>query len=169
MNRISSNARNPPFQSILLPVPEVDALVDDFRVEGDWSRGLGVPAHLTLAGPWPLSQELPRKSLSALAVAARGTRYRLDFIDMLGDAICLFPCDDRPLQKWRTRVLSAVGKPDEVSPGWHLHLTICRDKSGDQLNAVREAVDHALPLHCEVRELCIAQLVEPGRAVMESL
>jgi hypothetical protein len=88
---------------------------------------------------------------------------------MLGDAVCLFPHDDRPLLKWRTQMLSAVGKPDAVSAAWRLHLTICRDETGDRLTAVRKAVDHALPLNCEVRDLCIAQVVEPGRAVMESL
>jgi hypothetical protein len=93
----------------------------------------------------------------------------LDFVDMLGDAVCLFPHDDRPLLKWRAQMLSAIGKPDAVSPAWRLHLTICRDESGDQLTAVRKAVDHALPLKCEVRDLYIAQLVGPGRAIMESL
>ncbi len=164
-----SDASDLSFQSILVPVREVDALVDGFRIEGDWSRKLGIPAHLTLAGPWPLSRELPRETLSALAVAARGTRYRLDFIDMMGDAICLFLRDERPLGKWRARVLNAVGESESVSPAWRLHLTICRDESGDQLNAVRAAVDHALPLDCEVQELCIARLVEPGRAVVERL
>jgi hypothetical protein len=93
----------------------------------------------------------------------------LDFIDMLGDAVCLLPDDDRPLLNWRTRVLSAVGKPDAVSPAWRLHLTICRDEPGDRLVAVRNVVDHALPLDCEVRDLCIARMIEPGRAVTESL
>lgn len=157
------------FQSILLPVPEVDGLVDDFRLEGDWSRRLGVPAHLTLAGPWPLSQPLPSKRLSGLAIAARGTRYRLDVVDMLGDAVCLLPSDDRPLWRWRSRLLSVVGAPDAVSSAWRLHLTICRDDSGDRIKAARAAVDHVLPLECEIRELLIVRLVEPGRAVMESL
>ncbi len=165
----ASDDPTPPFQSILLPVREVDALVDGFRIEGDWSRELGIPAHITLAGPWPLSHELPRGRLSALAAAARGTRYRLDFIDMLGDAVCLFPSDDRPLQEWRSRLLDAIGAPDAVNPAWRLHLTICRDDSGDRVEAARAAVDHALPLGCEVREVCIARLVEPGRATVESL
>jgi hypothetical protein len=156
------------FQSILLPVREADALVENFRVEGDWSRRLGIPAHLTLAGPWPLSHELPREHLAELAAEARGTRYRLDFVDLLGNAICLLPEDDLPLLSWRTRVLSAVGKPDGVDSAWRLHLTICRD-GRDRLMAVRDAVDHVLPLDCEVRDLCIARLIEPGRAVLERI
>jgi hypothetical protein len=92
------------FQSILLPVREADAIIDGFRVEGDWSRQLGISAHLTLAGPWPLSHELPREGLAGLAAEARGTRYRLDRVNTLGDAICLLPQDDRPLLSWRARI-----------------------------------------------------------------
>jgi hypothetical protein len=164
-----SDPLNPSFQSILVPVREADAIVDGFRAEGDWSRQLGIPAHLTLAGPWPLSDELPRESLEELAAEARGTRYRLDFVDMLGDAICLLPEDDRPLLSWRTRVLSAVGKSDAVNSAWRLHLTICRDEAGNRLKPVRQAVEPALPLDCEVQDLYIARLIEPGRAVTERL
>lgn len=71
---------NSSFQSILLPVREADAIVDDFRAEGDWSWQFGIPAHLTFAGPWPLSHELPRERLAELAAEARRTRYRLDRI-----------------------------------------------------------------------------------------
>jgi hypothetical protein len=63
---------NSSFQSILLPVREADAIVDGFRVEGDWPRQHGIPAHLTLAGPWPLSHELPRERLAQLAAEAWG-------------------------------------------------------------------------------------------------
>jgi hypothetical protein len=164
-----SDPRNSSFQSILLPVREADEIIDGFRAEGDWSRHLGIPAHLTLAGPWPLSHELPRERLAELAAEARGTRYRLDRVDTLGDAICLLPQDDRPLLNWRTQMLSVVGKPDAVSPAWRLHLTICRDESGGQLTAVRNAVDRVLPLDCEVGDLCIARLIEPGRAATERL
>jgi hypothetical protein len=164
-----SNPLNSSFQSILLPVREADVVVDGFRAEGDWSRQLGIPAHLTLAGPWPLSHELPRERLAELAADARGTRYRLDHVETLGDAVRLLPQDDRPLLGWRARVLSVVGKPDAVSPAWRFHLTICRDESGHRLRAVRNAIDHALPLDCEVRDLCIARLIEPGRAITERL
>jgi hypothetical protein len=165
----ASGAHRSSFQSILLPVREADAIVDEFRVEGDWSRRLGIPAHLTLAGPWPLSQQLPRQSLAGLAAQARGSKYRLDLVDLLGGAICLLPRDDRPLLSLRARLLSTVGKPDAVSPAWRLHLTISRTEPVDRLAAVRRAIDHALPLDCEVRDLYIARMIEPGRVVTERL
>lgn len=163
------DALNASFQSILLPVREADAIVDGFRVEGDWFRQLGIPGAPHASGPWPLTHELPRERLAGLAAEARGTRYRLNRVETLGDAICLLLHDDGPLLNWRTRVLSAVGKPDAVSPAWRLHLTICRDQSRNRLIAVRDAVEHALPLDCEVRDLCIATMIEPGRVVTERL
>ena len=39
------------FQNILLPVREADVIVDGFRVEGGWSRQLGMRAHLRLPAP----------------------------------------------------------------------------------------------------------------------
>lgn len=157
------------FQSILLPVPEVDPLIDGFRGDGDWSRRLGVPAHITLAGPWPLSRSLPRVRLAELADAARGTQYRLESIGVLGDAICMFPADERPLMRWRERLLAAVGGGDAVDPSWRLHLTICRDRSRGSLEAVREAVDHAMPVSCVVRDLRLSRLLEPGLVSIEEL
>jgi hypothetical protein len=88
-------------QSVILPVSEVELVVDGFRQAGDWSRRLGVPAHVTLAGPWPLEFELPVPALAAIAVAMRGTVFRLSRVDLLGDAICLLADDDAPLLKLR--------------------------------------------------------------------
>ena len=84
-------------QSVILPVSEVERLVDDFRQAGDWSRRLGVPAHVTLAGPWPLELELPVPALAAIVDAMRGTVFRLSRVDLLGDAVCLLADDDAPL------------------------------------------------------------------------
>jgi hypothetical protein len=157
------------FQSIWLPVREVDALVDEFRVDGDWSRQLGVPAHITLAGPWPISRTLPDAKLAELATAARGTRYRLNSVEVLGDAICMLPDDGRPLTQWRERLVAAVDGVDAADPSWRPHLTICRSASRDSLKAIRKAVNHALPVNCVVRDLRLSRLVEPGLVSVESL
>jgi hypothetical protein len=146
----------------------VDELIDEFRIDGDWSRRLGVPAHITLAGPWPISRSLPHETLAGLAAAARGTRYRLDSVGVLGDAICMFPGDERPLMQLRERLITAVGGVDAVDPSWRLHLTICRNQSRDSLKAVQKAVDSALPVSCVVRDLCVSRLVE-GRSAQLKL
>jgi hypothetical protein len=156
-------------QSIWAPVPEADALVDRFRVAGDWSRQLGIPAHVTLAGPWPLSLTLPREVLGEVAADARGTRYRLGTVDTLGDAVCLLPADDRPLLRLRERIVAAAGRPDAIDPAWRPHLTICRTRSSATPAAVRDAVGGALPLDCKVGDLCISRLDERGIVAVETL
>ncbi len=159
----------PAFQSIFVPVPEVEALIDPFRADGDWSRGLGVPAHVTVAGPWPLSRSLPRERPAELAAAARGTRFRLGSVGLLGEAVCLFLADERPLMEWRERLIAIVGEPDGVDPAWRLHLTVCRNSSPDSLKSVCEAVGQALPIECKVSDLCLVRLTESGHVLTESL
>jgi 2'-5' RNA ligase len=156
-------------QSVLLAVPEAEPLVDEFRAKGDWSRKLGVPAHITVAGPWPLSVDLQRQDLSALALAARGTRFRLDRIAMVGTAVSLIPDDDRALEELRSQVLSAVGKRDSLDGDWRPHLTIGRDGLHQKLDAVRAELDNVLPVDVEVSSLFVARLVEPGNIALEEL
>lgn len=154
-----------PSQSIWIRAPGVDPLIDGFRRDGDWSRGLGIPAHVTLAGPLPLSLALPRERLAELATAARGTRYRLDVVGRLGTAICLLPEDPMPLLHWRERLLGEIGAADTA---WRPHLTISRDASPDAFDSIREAVDPALPINCEIGDLCVSRLVGPDRVLVET-
>lgn len=156
-------------QSVLLLVVEAERFVDSLRRDGDWSRRLGVPAHITLGGPWPLSLELPAAALSTVAAAARGTRYRLDHVGAVGDAVSLLPADEAPLLALRAEVLRAVGRPDAVDERWRLHLTVCRDASGDAVERVREAIGAALPISCAVDRLCLARLVAPDRVELTTL
>jgi GrpB-like predicted nucleotidyltransferase (UPF0157 family) len=146
------------FQSILLPVPEVNALVAPFRRAGDWSSAHGVPAHMTIAGPWPLSVPLPLERLAELAGRLDGTRFALGEAGRLGDAICLFPDDDRPLLRWRTRILETVGIEDAADEKWRLHLTVCRGPHADTFGAVEEAMAAALPIRCRAQGLLLAEM-----------
>jgi hypothetical protein len=157
------------FQSILIPVSEAEPLVQRFRRAGDWSSAHGVPAHMTIAGPWPLSLPLPLEALGNLRVAIAGAQYTLGFVGTLGDAICLFPENDGALLRWRAKILETVGTADELDEKWRIHLTVCRvgrERSG---SAVLEAMGNALPLHCEVRGLLLAQMHGDSRVTIETL
>jgi len=143
---------------VLLPVAEAEALVEPFRRVGDWSSAHGIPAHMTIAGPWPLSVSLPIKTLAHLASAIRGTRYTLSTVRTLGDAICLFPADDVVALRWRADILDAVGAPDEVDEQWRIHLTVCRGASRATRREVEQVIGRALPLSCEVRGLLVARM-----------
>lgn len=145
-------------QSVLLPVPAADPLVDRFRLQGDWSRVLGVPAHVTLAGPFPLSLKLPIERLAALARDAAGTRFRLSEIGRVGDATCLLVADQEPLAALRGEMLDAIGRARQVDASWTFHLTVSRGASATQEAALREALRPSLPLECEVEEIVVAAL-----------
>lgn len=148
----------PLFQSILMPVAEAETLVKPFRQVGDWSSAHGIPAHMTIAGPWPLSVPLPLPALSQLSIAIRGTRYTLASVGTLGDAICLFPEDDSALMHWRASVLDAVSIVDELDESWRIHLTVCRGSNGRSADTIETAMGKALPLNCEARGLLLAQM-----------
>jgi hypothetical protein len=158
------------FRSILLPVPEAEALVDPLRRAGDPWRERGVPAHMTIAGPWPLEVELPRRELAEPARELRGTRFELATAGMLGDALCLFPADDAALLAWRELALRAVGVPDRLDDSWRLHLTVRRYESvpGEADESMR-ALERFLPIACVVGELAIAEMDESGRITMRPL
>jgi hypothetical protein len=158
-----------PFQSILLPVMEAEPLIDEFRQDGDWSRTHGIPAHVTLAGPWPLSVELSLNDLSCMAQEMIGQRYELSAVDVLGDAVCLLPDDDSPLMVWRSRLLGLAGVPDDIDNNWRLHLTVCRDSSGPRTDEVERALAGKLPLSCAVQRLLLAQMRSPSEVAVVSL
>jgi len=102
-------------------------------------------------------------------LAIVGERYTLKSVGTLGGAICLFPEDDGALLRWRASILKAVGIPDEVDEQWRIHLTVCRGSREGTAGAVEEAMGKALPLHCEVRGLLLAQMHSDSRVTVQPL
>ncbi|MGH2852844.1 MAG: 2'-5' RNA ligase family protein [Solirubrobacteraceae bacterium] len=154
---------------MLLPVAEAEVLVEPFRRVGDWSSPHGIPAHMTIAGPWPLSVSLPIEALSNLASAIRGAGYTLSTVGTLGDAICLFPPDDAGVLRWEADILDAVGAPDEVDEQWRIHLTVCRGANRATIEKVEQAIGRALPLNCEVGGLLVAQMLSDSQVSVRPL
>jgi 2'-5' RNA ligase superfamily len=159
----------PGIQSILIPVPEAEPFVGPFRRAGDWSSGHGIPAHLTIAGPWPLATCLPLRPLRKLRAAIDGERYTLGTIGTLGDAVCLFPDDDRALLSWRESVLAAVGSSDDTDAGWRIHLTVSRGLAPPAMREIEASIATALPLHCEIDGLLIAKHEADSRITVQPL
>jgi hypothetical protein len=156
-------------QGILVPVPEADPLVDDLRRAGDWSRRVGLPAHITIAGPWPSNPALPLRRLEVVARESLRTAFSLDRVDVLGDAVCLLPADQRPLQQWRRAILKVLGQTDAADQPWHCHLTIWRGSTEDQLASLRKSISPSLPLECEIQEVHILDFPEADRPRMSVL
>jgi hypothetical protein len=158
------------FRSILLPAPEAEALVGPFRRDGDWSHRHGIPAHLTLAGPFPLSTSLPDADLVELAAEMQRTRYELASAGMLGGALCLFPADEGALIEWRNRALALIGASDEVDDEWRMHLTVCRlNSSAADGDEIARSLAGSLPIACEVGVLLMAERDGAGRVGVRPL
>lgn len=147
------------FQSILTPVRAAYTAIERLHRCGDCWAARGVPPHITIAGPWPLSIALPMAELSKLAQDALGTRYQLSECGMLGDAVCLFPLDDSPLLTLRNRVLETVGTADSVDAHWRFHLTISRSH---RLADVSRSLAPVLPLACELSRLHVVRVEGHG-------
>lgn len=140
-----------------------------FRRGGDWSTRHGIPAHLTIAGPWPLTTRFPVDRLGELCSEIRGEQYELGTIGPLGDAVCLFPHDDRALLRWRKRILAAVGTGDETNESWRMHLTVSRGLTPAAMGALEAAIGPALPLHCKIDSVLIAQRRADSRVTLRPL
>jgi hypothetical protein len=154
------------FRSILIPAREVEPIVAPLREDGDWSSRHGVPAHLTIAGPWPLEVDLPLQALGGTRDAMRGERYLFGSVGALGDAICLFPRDDAPLLHWRARILEIVGVRDQVDENWRIHLTISRAGS---LREAQASIARALPVTCVVDDLLLAEMQDGALTRLQPL
>jgi hypothetical protein len=155
-------------RSIIVPVDEAEALVDRFRQQGDWSRQLGVPAHLTLVGALPLEAELPWGELAVLATAAIGTRIVLDRISLLGGSICLLPADEEPLMVLAGRILGQLGPEVEALRRQRIHLTVWRE-APTMLPEISSMIEPSLPIESAVRIVCVATVSRSGSLKIDAL
>ncbi len=130
---------------------------------------MGVPAHITFAGPWPISACLPIRALEGMTAAIQGTRFVLASVGMLGDAVCLFPEDDGELLRWRASILNAVGTADAIDRSWRVHLTVSRGARRDALAVVEERLAGTLPIACQARGLLLAQMFGEREVTIQHL
>lgn len=144
-----------------------EPLVDHWRRSGDWSREVGVPAHVTLAGPFPISEELPFGPLAEMTRSARGTPFCLDEFGCLGDTACLLSSDEGPLLGIHEEAIEAIGQPHQRLDH-RLHLTITRGASEVDVGAMRAEIQPSLPLRCEVEDVLVAAYDE-GHLTLVSL
>jgi hypothetical protein len=99
----------------------------------------------------------------------RGERYKLAAVGTLGDAVCLFPDDDRALLRWRKSILAMVGASDDTDASWRMHLTLSRGLAAPGMRAIEASIIPALPLQCEISGLLIARRYQDSRITMRAL
>jgi len=151
---------------LLLMTPEADPLVDQWRMEHDWSAQYGVSAHVTVRTPflepadWP---ELPDAALQAL-IPLKGVRLaRLE--DRPGGLVVLIEPDERLRE-----MTEAIGKtwpelprhkPAFTRPRYH--ITVMRTQDPDARRRASEAIAPHLPMEVTGTELwATSGSQEPG-------
>ena len=94
--------------TLVAPVPAADSAVDHWRVRFDpWARR-GVPAHVTLLGPFLPAAQVDGEVVSALEVVfRRRAPCELVFreVAQLPGAVCLLPEEDDPLRRLTSALL----------------------------------------------------------------
>lgn len=156
--------------ALVVPVPEVDPIVDSFRAVLDSGAALGVPAHITILYPF-----MPTSALDPNVVAElRGIFASTDAFDIsltsIGwfeqDVVFLRPEPDDALR--RMIALVAARWPqwppyEGVHPEPTPHLTIGDNGDVVALGTAARAVSESLPIDVEVSEVQLyAGTLEPG-------
>jgi 2'-5' RNA ligase len=145
--------------TLVVPVPEADSAVEHWRKRYDWAASLGVPAHITLLGPFlppgRISQDVLDR-LASLCSRLPRVRFRLASVELLQGVTCLTPHPADPF-RLMSEVLEAEWPEAEQSAGVRKvhHLTVARDIS--VFEEVRTELAQIVPIEAEARELVLLE------------
>jgi len=147
--------------AVLIPVPEADALVGEWRALHDPKARVGVPAHITLLFPWIAPQQLKPEHLEELdeiLAAQPAFEYSLDRVRWFGQRVLwLAPNPAEPFKRLTVEMASHFdtqpwqGEFAEVVP--HLTIGLAGQTSGNALERAGAEIAMRLPLRCEAREV----------------
>lgn len=156
-------SRTPPFEAaLILPVPEAEALVGEYRLRHDRSAALGVPAHITINYPFVPFVERPAAALSILRpllAAQPGFEYALSAICTFPGFLYLAPDPAAPFRALIEAVAAAF--PDSPPYGGRFveiipHLTVAEADEADLPSLQDRFSAHAaarLPLAARAKEI----------------
>jgi len=147
--------------AVLVPVPEAEALVGDWRALHDPRATTGVPAHITLIVPWVPPEQMKQEhfeELDELVEDQPAFSYTLDRVCWFGERVLwLSPTPAGPFKRLTTRLAAHFdtppwqGKFDEVVP--HLTVGLAGYAVGASLSEAADDISARLPLRCEAREV----------------
>jgi 2'-5' RNA ligase len=145
--------------AVIVPIPAAEPLVGHHRRRLDASAALGVPAHVTVLGPFIKPTEIDQNVLARLAAAVQSVgpfSCSFDRTRWFGEEVLwLEPVPAEPFRRLTIAVWDAFpdcppygGAYDAIVP----HLTIA-DRAADRLvevQAVETAVSSGLPVAASV-------------------
>jgi 2'-5' RNA ligase len=147
--------------AVLVPVPEAEVLVGDWRAVHDPSARTGVPAHITLVLPWVPPEQIKPEHLADLddLLADRvAFGYSLDQVRWFGDRVLwLAPTPAAPFRDMTMLLASHFDTPPwqgefvEVVP--HLTVGLAGYALASTLSEAAADLTARLPLECRAREV----------------
>jgi 2'-5' RNA ligase superfamily len=145
--------------SLIIPVPDAEGSVREWRTKFDPSAALGVAAHITVAAPFlPANRVTPEilQRLSVIADAHTALTIALDRVAQLPGAVALLPVQDHPLRLLTTAIVEAwPGLGDELRSGrgrpYHLTAACVEDRA--VFDEIEKAVRPSLPIRTHLHRL----------------
>jgi 2'-5' RNA ligase superfamily len=147
--------------TLVVPVPEAEDAVQHWRRRFDWSASLGVPAHITVLGPFLPPSQINGHVRSRLALlCSHWPRVTFELIGVRRrqDVTYLAPEPIEPFEEM-TRLLEAEW-PDAPRYGsWHgeriYHLTVARELG--TFREISRELAEILPIGAVARELVLLE------------
>jgi 2'-5' RNA ligase len=147
--------------AVLVPVPEAEALVGEWRAVYDPKARTGVPAHITLVVPWvPPEQIKPEhlEELDELLATQEPFDYSLDRVCWFGKRVLwLAPAPAEPFKRLTSVLATRFDTPPwqgefpEVVP--HLTVGLADYDPGNALSEAAEDLAAKLPVKCRARDV----------------
>jgi len=144
--------------AVIIPVPEVEAVVRPLRQQYDVAARLGVPAHITLLYPFYPATAAIAEINTLRQVCATIAAFPFSFTDVRRFPATTYLHPD-PSETFAqiTRTLTNIWPDCKPYGGAHSdiipHLTVADKMDIETLDAVEDILRRQLPLNCIAREV----------------
>jgi hypothetical protein len=152
--------------ALIIPVPEAEAVVGEWRARHDPSAAGGMPAHVTVLYPFVPPQSIDdrtKEALGTLTASVRRFRFDLARLGRFPGVLFIDPEPVHPFVELVERVCERWpqhppygGQFDSVVP----HLTVSQ---GTEPNGLAARLNEELPIPAEARELHLMTQADDGR------
>jgi hypothetical protein len=157
----------------VVPVPWAEPVVGAWRAQHDWAARLGVPAHITIMGPFlkpaSIDPDVSRRLAAIFGAIQKPLSFSLSRLERRGDVAFLVPTPNNPFERLSAAIreewpeLRPYGDAfDQV----RFHLTVARGCDRPLFVKLIRAVEQQLPLSGAVREAMLVVQNSPGAVSM---
>jgi hypothetical protein len=153
--------------AVIIPVPEVEAVVGPLRLRYDRAARLGVPAHVTLLYPFRAPQTLISEIETLREVCASIDAFRFSLIEVRRFTATAYLQPD-PSKAFAKITRTLVGMWPDCKPysGAHAsiipHLTVADGVDIETLGAVEDSLRGRLPIQCVARQVWLMTSDDQG-------